>query len=697
MHQVSRSLGLIWSDLLREPIFRIGVAVKLFLIIFLVPEIQQGWFIPFFTNWFENPTLLPWTSHLSSGGDSLAFPYGPIMFMVYLPSTFFGWIIDCILGFQYFVGLGFRVSLFVADIFILMLILQVFEDQWKKILTFYWLSPLVLFITYWHGQIDLIPVALFIYALVLLKTGKFAISGLVLAFAIAAKHSMVIGVPFILIYLWSHNGVHKELQRYLLFFLSSLLIIEAPLFLVDAFRTMVIENRELDKLYWLFIDMDKGNSVYLVLMVYLLLLYFFWRIRRVNFDLLIAALGVSFSIVILMTPSPPGWYLWLVPILAIHQSRYGTGAVMLVSSFSALFILYHLTYTSGASILFLDDNWFKLSIFEVSIFKSIHYTLIVSFGLLIAIQLLRQGIRENDYYRLGNRPVSLGIAGDSGVGKTTFSKGLAAIFGESSIAEVSGDDYHNWDRSSPMWKTMTHLNPKANKLFNLVKDVRSLLNGSPVNARIYNHSTGNFSPSKIRNSRDVILVEGLHALYPKQLIEELDVRIFIKMDEDVRTYLRIKRDVTERGHVEEEVRNEIERRKADGQKYIQPQALRSDILFSLLPINSELIEKNNSINSNLKIQATIRNGIYYDDLVRVLIGVCGLQVNIDSIDEKGEVVIEISGDLASEDVNLAVNILIPHMGELFDFSAEFEGGVQGIMQIITLMELDEALKRRRTK
>jgi len=690
-------LGLIWSDLSREPIFRFGLVIKLFLVIFLIPEIQQGWFVPFMVNWIESPALTPWTAHLSYGGSSLAFPYGPIMFIAYLPSTFLGWIFDSLLGVEYFASFGFRISLFFTDIFLLMLILQVFEDQWKKILIYYWLSPLVLFITYWHGQIDLIPVALFVYALVLLKVGKFGMSGLFLALAIAAKHSMLIGVPFILIYLWSHNGIHREFQRYLIFFITSLLLIEAPFFLIDAFRLMVLENRELDKLYWLFIDMDKGNSVYLVLMVYLLLLYFFWRIKRVNFDLLIAALGVSFSIVILMTPSSPGWYLWLVPIFTIHQSRYGAGAVLLVSLFSTLFISYHFIYTSGASIHFFNYELFQLSIFEISMFKSIHYTLILSFGLLIAIQLLRQGIRENDYYRLGSRPVSIGVAGDSGVGKTTFSNSLAAIFGESSIAEVSGDDYHNWDRLSPMWRTMTHLNPKANKLFHLVKDVRSLLDGNPVNARSYNHSTGNFSPTKITNSRDVILVEGLHALYPNQLIEELDVRIFISMDESLRTYLRVKRDVTERGHIEEDVLNEIERRKSDSQKYILPQALRSDIVFSLLPINSDLIDKDNSVNSNLKIRAAIRNGVYYDELVRVLIGVCGLQVNVESIDEKGEVIIEVSGDLASEDVNLAVTILIPHMEELFDFSAEFEGGVLGIMQIMTLMELDEALKRRRLK
>jgi hypothetical protein len=49
-------LGLIWSDLWEEPFFRIGVAFKLVLIIFLVPTIQQEWFVPFIVNWLENPT-----------------------------------------------------------------------------------------------------------------------------------------------------------------------------------------------------------------------------------------------------------------------------------------------------------------------------------------------------------------------------------------------------------------------------------------------------------------------------------------------------------------------------------------------------------------------------------------------------------------------------------------------------------------
>ena len=73
-----------------------------------------------------------------------------------------------------------------------------------------------------------------------------------------------------------------------------------------------------------------------------------------------------------------------------------------------------------------------------------------------------------------------------------------------------------------------------------------------------------------------------------------------------------------------------------------------------------------------------------------------MQVNIDSVDERGEVVLEISGDVASEDVSLAINMLAPHAEELLDFSTQFSDGISGIMEIITVIEIDEALKRRRS-
>ena len=695
MHQVCRPLGLIWLDLWSEKLFRIGVLLKIILIVTLTPIIQQEWFIPFIVNWIENPSISPWLGHISNGGDLSSFPYGIIMFVVHLPMTIIGWLFDNLYATDFFINIFFSLTLIAADILLLLVLLQIFENYWKKVIIFYWLSPLVIFITYWHGQLDLIPVTILVYSLSLIKRGNYSLAGIFLAFSIAAKHTMIISFPFIFLYLWTNNGINKELQRFLIFFIISLFVVEVPFILSDAFRLMVLSNLDSQKLYWLFIEMGDNNFIYLIPLVFALLLYFFWRIRRVNFDFLLAILGVAFSIFIIMTPDTPGWYLWLVPIFTLHQCRYGSGAISLISIFSFAFITYHIIYTSGASFILFDYSLIDIFYFEGLFFKSLHYTIMMSLSLLICIQILREGIRENDYYMLGNKPLVLGIAGDSGVGKSTFSSGLANVFSGESLAEISGDDYHNWERSSPMWRTLTHLNPKANRLFELIKNVRDLIHGEGIKARYYDHISGRFLPREIKKNTDIILVEGLHTLYPRQLLEQLDVRLFIDMDETLREFLSIKRNSEDRGHSKNEVIKAFEKRRNDSDKYIKPQAERADIIFSLLLINKDLFQENHTIDSNIKLRVTIKNGIYYDELVRVLIGVCGLTVNIDSVDERGEVILEISGEVFSEDINLAISILVPHANELLDFSSKFSSGINGIMQIITFIEIDEALKRRR--
>ena len=166
-------MGIILNNLRREPLFQTGLAIKLFIIIIFIPKTHQDWFLPFIINWFENPFSLPWSSFLSSGGDVLSFPYGPIMFLYHLPTTLLGWIIDLFVGGNYFSYLGFRMSLLIGDFLLLLILLNTFDKEWKGVFIFYWLSPLLLFITYWHGQTDLIPIALFVYSLSQIRKKNF--------------------------------------------------------------------------------------------------------------------------------------------------------------------------------------------------------------------------------------------------------------------------------------------------------------------------------------------------------------------------------------------------------------------------------------------------------------------------------------------------------------------------------------------
>ena len=688
MHQVSRTLGLIWPDLLRDRIFIAGLILKLFFILLFVPEVQQEWFVSFMVQTFEQPSVYPWSSYLDSGGNLLSFPYGPIMFLAHLPSTFIGWLIDSSTGLNYFSGFGFRVSLLMADILILVTLLQQFEDRWRGLLIHYWLSPLVIFITYWHGQTDLIPVAILVLSIALLKNKKILRSGLVFAGAVAAKHSMVIVLPFIAMYLWFKRGIVTNAYKFVVFFLLALLVIEGPFLFSDGFQQMVVNNREVGKIFWLFIPMGDTLRIYIVPLVYLLLLYSTWRLRRMNFDLLLATLGVAFCVVILLTPPSPGWFLWISPMLAIHFSKGNIGSVTLGALFGFIFVGYHLIYSSGSDIVFMHNiimPIFLSDFLSQPQVQSLLNTLIVAMVTLITLQMFRDGIKGSDYYCLGKKPLVIGISGGLGVGKTTFSSALAKLFGNEQVLKITEGDYYNWNPSSPIWKMVTPLNPRSSSLSKMVYDLRNMLESGLFKGHFYDAKNKKFRYKTKQRPRQVIILDSAFALYTKQLVEMEDVRFFLDMDDNLRMNSK-----------EGDVRiDELNTQGLDFKEYIQPQKTEADVTYKLLPINQEIKTLEVS-DSRVKLKVRVKDGLYCQELIRVLIGVCGLQVNTNQLaNEMNGVEIDIQGDVDAEDIKFASKIITPRLNEFIDDENGFFGGKLGLMQLIALTEIDHALKRRK--
>lgn len=688
MYQVSRSLGLIWPDLLRDRIFIVGLILKLFFILLFVPEVQQEWFVSFMVQAFEQPSVYPWSSYLDSGGDPLSFPYGPIMFLAHFPSTFIGWLIDSSTGLNYFSGLGFRVSLLMADILILIILLQQFEDRWRGLLIHYWLSPLVIFITYWHGQTDLIPVSILVLSIALLKNKKILRSGLVFAGAVAAKHSMAIVLPFIAVYLWFKRGIITNAYKFVVFFLLALLIIEGPFLFSDGFQQMVLNNREVDKIFWLFVPMGDALKIYIVPLVYLLLLYSAWRLRRMNFDLLLATLGISFCVVILLTPPAPGWFLWISPMLAIHFSKGNIGSATLGVLFGFIFVGYHLIYSSGSDFIFMKNiimPIFLADFFAQSQVQSLLNTLIIAIVALITLQMFRDGIKGSDYYHLGKKPLVIGISGGLGVGKTTFSSALAKLFGNEQVLKITEDSYYNWSSSSPMRKTVTSLNPRSSSLSKMVYDLRNMLESDLFKGYVYNAKNKEFRYKAKQRPRQVIILDSAFALYNKQLVEMEDVSFFLDMDDNLRINSQ-----------EDDARlNELNTQEADFKEYIQPQKTEADVTYKLLPINQE-IKTLEMLDSRVKLKVRVKDGLYCQELIKVLIGVCGLQVNTNQmVNEMNGVEIDIQGDVNAEDIKFASKIITPILNEFIDDENGFFGGKLGLMQLIALTEIDHALKRRK--
>jgi len=67
---------------------------------------------------------------------------------------------------------------------------------------------------------------------------------------------------------------------------------------------------------------------------------------------------------------------------------------------------------------------------------------------------------------------------------------------------------------------------------------------------------------------------------------------------------------------------------------------------------------------------------------------------VDLLEGGSMVRLTVEGDVVADDVRLAAGILIPHLDELLDRAPAWRGHMLGIMQLISLVQIDQALRMR---
>jgi uridine kinase len=88
----------------------------------------------------------------------------------------------------------------------------------------------------------------------------------------------------------------------------------------------------------------------------------------------------------------------------------------------------------------------------------------------------------------------------------------------------------------------------------------------------YNYKTcKRDEPGHLIKCTDLILFEGIFALFDPKLREMMDLKVFVHSDDDIRLLRRLKRDVLERGRTVEGVIKSYNRFvKASFDEYIKP-------------------------------------------------------------------------------------------------------------------------------
>jgi hypothetical protein len=218
-----------------------------------------------------------------------------------------------------------------------------------------------------------------------------------------------------------------------------------------------------------------------------------------------------------------------------------------------------------------------------------------------------------------------------------------------------------------------------------------LLRRGTVYRQRYNHDTGRFMRPEPVRSNHTVIVSGLHVYFSRQLTEALDVRVFLAPDEALRRQFKSARDVQERGKTPDQVVRSIESRWPDSVKYIQPQAVHADLVFSLqqtgeagpgpLPVGLRVMWK---------------DAPQFWEFIRVMIGVCGIGVDVLSVDEVATVEMLVHPhDLTPEDTRAAAFCLVPHLEELLARNPVWHGQALGVMQLLVLLEIVNKVQARR--
>ncbi len=174
-----------------------------------------------------------------------------------------------------------------------------------------------------------------------------------------------------------------------------------------------------------------------------------------------------------------------------------------------------------------------------------------------------------------------GIAGDSGSGKTTISRGIKRILGEETVASFSMDDYHSLDRRQRKEQGITPLHPAANHLDLLAKHLESLRRGEAIDKPVYDHGSGEIKGTVPFGPAPVIIVEGLHPFYTERLRNAIDFKIFVDPSRTVKRLWKVRRDVGERGYGPEQVMAEILQREPDYKLYVDIQKIYAEIVVKI--------------------------------------------------------------------------------------------------------------------
>ena len=188
----------------------------------------------------------------------------------------------------------------------------------------------------------------------------------------------------------------------------------------------------------------------------------------------------------------------------------------------------------------------------------------------------------------------IGIAGGTGSGKTTVVRKILEALPCNEVALIPQDSYYN-DTSLLSMEERRQINfdhPDAFDWALLTQQIHDLRQGKAIEQPTYSYLESNRQEETMHiEPCEVIIIEGIMALWNKQLRDLMDLKIFVDADPDERLIRVIQRDIVERGRTTQMVIDRyLDVLKPMHEEFIEPTKRYADLIIPQGGMNERAIE-----------------------------------------------------------------------------------------------------------
>ena len=178
----------------------------------------------------------------------------------------------------------------------------------------------------------------------------------------------------------------------------------------------------------------------------------------------------------------------------------------------------------------------------------------------------------------------IGIAGGTGSGKTTVVNKITEILSKNDVVVIPQDSYYKDNSHLPLEERfeVNYDHPAAIDFALLIEHILDLKSGRAVNQPIYSYLTCSRSATETVRvvPAKVVIIEGILIFTSHELMECMDIKVFVDADADDRLGRVIFRDNLERGRTVEKVLERYEKTvKPMHLQFIEPSKRYADIII----------------------------------------------------------------------------------------------------------------------